>query len=212
MQEIIKELCVGSIDDVISLTNQQLSNFSRFETCSSLEFGGYTPNIELYKFIKNNFKKHSQVIMIRNSESFLLEDEAKIVSLEKDIETFLNLDANEFIFGYLTKENEIDVALLERLIKKVKLKNNTSYCFHMAIDEVNDYEKAIETLIGLKFKRILLKGGKQPAIFNTKRLQELAHKYSHKIEFIVGGKVDANNYLQIVKETKINQVHGRKIV
>lgn len=210
--KIIKELCIGNIDDVLKIEVSQKNNFERFETCSCLEKGGYTPEVKTYEYIKENFENHDQIIMIRNTESFILKDENKINDLIKDINVFLNLGAKNFIFGYINENKEIDIELCTKLIKEVKKNNDTSYCFHMAIDEVDDYDKAFKTLIKLGFKRVLTKGGKTPAINNIDNLKKLNDKYGNQIEILVGGKVDANNYLEICKLTNIKQVHGTKII
>lgn len=81
----------------------------------------------------------------------------------------------------------------------------------MAIDEVDDYEKAFKTLIDLEFSRVLTKGGKDLAINNIEMIKKLNNFYNDKIEIIIGGKVTSENYLEICHETKINQVHGTKI-
>ncbi|EGZ31280.1 copper homeostasis protein CutC [Malacoplasma iowae] len=212
MKHLIKEFCIGSIDDVMKIKEKNKKEFHRFETCSHLEFGGYTPTEETFNFIKNNYKEHSQVVMIRNTESFVLKDENKINQLIYDIKKFLNLGAKSFIFGYINDDYEIDQKLCLKLINEIKKVEGTSYCFHMAIDEVVNYNTAFETLIKLGFKRVLTKGGKTQAIDNIDRLKKMQELYGDKIEIIVGGKVDFNNYKLIHKETDILQFHGRKII
>lgn len=82
----------------------------------------------------------------------------------------------------------------------------------MAIDEVQNYDKAFKTSIALGFKRVLTKGGKHSAIENIDNLKRLSDLYGDKIEIIVGGKLDFNNYKWIHDKTKIKQFHGVKII
>ena len=60
------------------IKKEDINKFDKFETCSHLEFRRYTPEYQTYEFICKNFKQHSQAIMIRNNESFVLKDENKI--------------------------------------------------------------------------------------------------------------------------------------
>ena len=88
MKHLVKELCIRSIDDILKIKKEDINKFDRFETCSHLEFVGYTPEYQIYEFICKNFKQHFQVIMIRNSESFVLKVENKINELIFQIRNF----------------------------------------------------------------------------------------------------------------------------
>lgn len=83
--------------------------------------------------------------------------------------------------------------MCKRLINEVKKVDNTSYCFHMVIDEVQNYDKAFKTSIALWFKSVLTKCGKHSAIEDIDNLKRLSDLYGDKIEIIVGGKLDFNN-------------------
>lgn len=69
--------------------------------------------------------------------------------------------------------------------------------------EVQNYDKAFKTLIALGFKRVLTRGGKHSAIKNIDNLKRLSDLYEDKIQIIVGGKIDFNNYKWIHDENKI---------
>lgn len=91
MKHLVKELCIGSIDVILKIKKEDINKFDRFETCSHLEFRGYTPEYQTYEFICKNFKQHSQFIMIRNSAPFVLKDENKINEFIFQIRKFLSL-------------------------------------------------------------------------------------------------------------------------
>lgn len=208
---ILKELCIGSIEDAKNSLDK-LNKFDRYETCSNLDIGGLTPHIETFLYIKEKTNNKPQVIMIRNKNDFIINDKNNINIMCNHIDTFAKLGAKDFIFGYITKDNEIDIENCKILIKKIKEYKNTTYSFHMAIDLVNDYERSFSQLIELGFTRILLKGGKSAAVNNLDNLKRISKLFKDKIEIIVGGSVNLNNYYQISSYTKINQVHGRKII
>ena len=81
----------------------------------------------------------------------------------------------------------------------------------MAIDAVEDYDQAFQTLIELQFQRVLIKGGLQPAMHNLKQLKILNAKYGQQIQILVGGQVTKDNYQKICQATGIKQAHGRLI-
>ena len=149
--------------------------------------------------------------MIRNSESFVLKDKNKINEFIFQIRKFLSLGAIKFIFGYINENKKIDISLCKRLINEVKKVDNTWYCFHMTIWSSKLWWP-FKTSIALGFKRVLTRDGKHSAIKNIDNLKRLSDLYEDKIEIIVGGKVNFNNYKWIHDENKIKKFHGRKII
>ena len=212
MKKIIKEACIGSLSDAKKyLETDKINLIDRIETCSDLDQGGLTPDLETFNYIKN--KNIDQVIMIRRSKHFIIQSQDELNQLILDLNFYLDQGAKSFIFGYLNDKNEIDIDTCKTLINEIKKRNNADlkWVFHMAIDEVDNYEKAFETLIDLEFSRVLTKGGKNLAINNIDRIKKVNNLYNEKIEIIIGGKVTSENYLKICHQTNINQVHGTKI-
>ena len=212
MLKIIKEACIGSLADAKNyLETAKISQINRIETCSNLDQGGLTPELEVFNYIKS--KNMEQVIMIRRHHSFVIQSETELKQLIDDLNFYLDQGATNFIFGYLTKTNQIDVATCQKLIEQIKFRNNPqlTWNFHMAIDAANDYDQAFKTLIDLGFTRVLTKGGQSPAIDNLENLQRLNQSYGNQIQIIVGGKVTDQNYQSIIEKTGIKQVHGVKI-
>ncbi len=207
----IKEVCIDDSMDVLSLLSKQ-NDFDRFETCSNLDEGGLTPKKKFYKKLCKLFKDKEQIIMIRPNNSFYISNGKELDKIFKSIKQFIKLGAKHFIFGYLTKENDIDIDSCKKIIDLIYSYKNTSWSFHMAIDLVNDYDKSFNELIELGFTRVLTKGGKSEAINNIETLKKLNNKYGNQIQILVGGKVTKDNYLEIHSKTNINQFHGTKIV
>ncbi|MGL5308900.1 MAG: copper homeostasis protein CutC, partial [Metamycoplasmataceae bacterium] len=126
MKTIIKEACVETIEGAKYFIEK---NVDRFETCFDLTKGGLTPKIELFEYIKNNSNIH-QVVMIRTNDNFSV-NENEINIMIKEIEAFKRIGATEFIFGFINKNNEIDIDACKKLIKQL---DGCKYDFHMAID------------------------------------------------------------------------------
>ncbi|MGL5204695.1 MAG: copper homeostasis protein CutC [Metamycoplasmataceae bacterium] len=204
MKTIIKEACVETIEGAKYFIEK---NVDRFETCFDLTKGGLTPKIELFEYIKNNSNIH-QVVMIRTNDNFSV-NENEINIMIKEIEAFKRIGATEFIFGFINKNNEIDIDACKKLIKQL---DGCKYDFHMAIDSLKNYKRDFPILIELGFNRVLTKGGISAAINNTNRLKEIISEFSNKIEIIVGGNVTKENLNEIKDLTGATQFHGTKIV
>ncbi|MGL4343490.1 MAG: copper homeostasis protein CutC [Metamycoplasmataceae bacterium] len=202
--KIIKEACIDSLEQAKYFIQK---NVDRFETCSSLDKGGLTPDISLFNYIKNN-SNIEQVVMLRTNEFFNISDKEMEVLISQ-INIFKKNGAKSFIFGFIDEKNELDTKNIDRLIEELK---DCEYNFHMAIDVLGNYEKNIPILIEKGFTRILLKGGQGPAINNISSLKNIVKKFSDKIEILIGGSVTRDNFEDICKLTKANQVHGTKIL
>ena len=209
---IIKEACIGSLQEAqryVQLAQQ--GGIDRIETCARLDQGGLTPAVAVYDYIARH--NVAQVVMIRRSAGFVLRSRAELTRLEADVRLYRSRGATEFVFGYLTPAGTIDVATCQRLIDVIRTTGPTGarWVFHMAIDAVQNYDQALQTLIDLGFSRVLTKGGPGCAQNNLKTLQTLQRAWGDQIELVVGGKVTAANYHSICQVTGIKQVHGVKI-
>lgn len=202
MKKIIKEACIGTIEEAKHFIEM---NVDRFETCFDLSKGGLTPKLELFEYIRNNSNIH-QVIMIRTNDNFSVNKEELSLMIKQIIE-FKNMGATEFIFGFI-KNNEIDVEACRELIKNL---DGCKYDFHMAIDILGNYKRDIPVLIEMGFNRILTKGGNSAAINNIDSLKEIIINFGNEIEILVGGSVTKENADEIIRLTKATQVHGTKI-
>lgn len=208
IMKLIKEACIDNIDSVNLALNS--GKISRFETCSNLNEGGLTPDMEVFEYIQNNCD-FDQIIMIRPTNTFIVNDESEVETMKLQILNFLNKGGRHFIFGYIDQNRNIDWKICEQLIAIIKTYSNTTWSFHMAIDEVNDYDKAFKELIQHKFVRVLTKGGQGAAVNNLQKLKYLQTTYGKEIEILVGGKVTKDNYEYIHEQTNICQFHGTKI-
>ena len=210
--KIIKEACIGSLETAQAyLETDKIHLIDRIETCSALDQGGLTPDLKLFQYIKA--KAIPQVVMIRRNNNFVLQSASELTWLQADLKFYLSHGAKEFIFGFLDDEQKIDVATCKSLIKTIQQygQGDEKWNFHMAIDAVEDYDQAFQTLIELQFQRVLTKGGLQPAMHNLEQLKILNAKYGQQIQILVGGQVTKDNYQKICQATGIKQAHGRLI-
>lgn len=191
-----KYLLEGCIDNKEDASYMKDKKINRLEVCSCLKKGGLTPSYDLVEYCTKDLKIDS-VIMLRESNNFKLSF-FNFMKIKFKIKRIKSLHPYAYIFGFI-KNGEIDISKCKKIIG---LLGEAKYAFHMAIDEVNDYDKALNSLIELGFSWVLTKGGKGKAVQNINQLKYLVDKYDSKIKILIGGSVTKNNYLDLSKLTK----------
>lgn len=203
--DIIKEACVGSY---MEAKRAYEKGAHRIELCDNLAQGGTTPSYGTIMLAVENFDIDIfPIIRPRGGDFVYSEEEVKI--MEKDIEVCKDLRVDGVVLGALTKDNELDLPTLKRLIKKAQ---GLSITFHMAFDRVRDRKEALDKLVELGVDRILTKGGQDSALKNMDKIKELVTYGGDRITILAGGGVTKDNYQKLVNYTKVKEVHGTRIV
>ncbi len=167
----------------------------RIELCAALDTAGVTPSLGLFLEVK----KHVKIpvfVMIRPREGDFIYTDTEIKVMEADIALFKQHGADGFVFGCLTKEGNVDVALTSRLVEQCEPLPVT---FHRAFDLTPDLFEALEDVIEAGCTRILTSGGMStinPA--SAAMIQELAEEAEDRIIIMPGGGVtkEKMSYLQ----------------
>lgn len=200
----IKEACVGSY--VEALTAYQ-KGADRIELCTNLSEGGTTPS---YGTIAKTIKMITIPVMViirPRGGNFVYSNEEMEIMLE-DIEICKKLGVYGVVIGILTPEGKVDEVNTKVLINKAKPMKVT---FHMAFDEIENQEQALEQLVKLGVDRILTKGCKTCASDGQEHLKKLVNLADNRIIILTGGGVTAENYEALVNYTNVKEVHGTKI-
>ncbi len=199
----IVEICCGGVEDVIKA---QEGGADRVEFNSALYLGGLTPSLASLVYLK----KHVQIpiiCMIRTRGAGFTYSEEDIEVMCMDAELLLKHGADGIAFGALNPDRSIDVETNRKLIE-ITHAHHKEFVFHRAIDCVDHPIESIETLIELKVDRVLTSGFKTTAIEGMDMLAHLQQTYGKQIEFLIGGKVNATNALELMNHTDIQQIHS----
>ena len=115
------------------------------------------------------------------------------------------------VFGCLTKDGDIDVPLMRRLIEAAK---PLSVTCHRAFDVCRDPFTALEQLIELGCDRILTSGQQSDAVKGIPLIAELVKRADGRIIIMPGCGVRENNIGKIEAETGAKEFHtsARSIV
>ncbi|XP_046972371.1 copper homeostasis protein cutC homolog [Vanessa cardui] len=182
------EVCIDSLESARNAIN---GGADELEVCSSLVEGGLTPTPGLVKEIMRMIPKVNVMIRCRGGSDFCYTPD-EMETMLADIEVYKEFGVDRFVFGALTKEQEIDK------VNCVKVVNNAHpipVTFHRAFDLCKEPKVAVEDIISLGFKRILT-SGQQPSAADELALQLLdllLKNYNDKIEIMPGAGINCDN-------------------
>jgi copper homeostasis protein len=129
---------------------------------------------------------------------------AEIQTMICDMEMALKAGAEGVSFGCLTKEGDIDVELLHRLVAAAKPMMTT---FHRAFDMCRDPFTALEQIIDARCDRILTSGQQPDAVRGIPLIAELVKRARGRIVIMPGGGVCSDNIDRIQAETRAREFH-----
>ena len=164
------------------------------ELCAGIPEGGTTPS---YGEIRTAQALTSSIdinVIIRPRGGDFLYTLAEIQSMLLDIELCKQLKVHGVVFGCLTKDGDIDVPLMRRLIETAK---PLSVTCHRAFDVCRDPFAALEQLIELGCDRILTSGQQSDAVKGIPLIAELVKRAAGRIIIMPGCGVRENNIARI---------------
>lgn len=207
MKRII-EICANSAQ---SCVEAEAGGATRVELCAGIPEGGTTPSYGEIKTAQALAPSIDINVIIRPRGGDFLYTGAEIDAMLADIELCKQLGVHGVVFGCLTKEGDIDVALMRRLIEAA---GSLSVTCHRAFDVCRDPFAALEQLIELGCDRILTSGQQSDAVKGIPLIAELVKRAADRIIIMPGCGVRENNIAQIEAETGAKEFHtsARSIV
>ena len=192
----IIEICANSAQ---SCVEAEAGGAKRVELCAGIPEGGTTPS---YGEIRTAQALTSSIdinVIIRPRGGDFLYTPAEIQSMLLDIELCKQLKVHGVVFGCLTKDGDIDVPLMRRLIETAK---PLSVTCHRAFDVCRDPFAALEQLIELGCDRILTSGQQSDAVKGIPLIAELVKRAAGRIIIMPGCGVRENNIARIEAENR----------
>lgn len=207
MKRII-EICANS---VYSCIEAEQGGATRVELCSGIPEGGTTPSYGTIKTVQELTSGIDINVIIRPRGGDFLYTPVEIQTMLQDIELCKQLNIYGVVFGCLTKEGDIDVALLKTLIEAAK---PLSVTFHRAFDVCRDPFLALEQIIEAGCDRILTSGQQSDAVKGVPLLAKLVKQAGERIIIMPGCGVREDNIAYIEAETGAKEFHtsARSIV
>tara|TARA_B100001287_G_scaffold239088_1_gene212847 strand:+ start:4359 stop:5057 length:699 start_codon:yes stop_codon:yes gene_type:complete len=193
------EICVSSIT-ALELSSKY--GVDRVELCQELGCGGLTPSIALVeRSVSLGLNTH--VLIRPRSGDFVYDLDEKIQMME-DIIHYQQLGIQGIVVGALNEQRSLDITFLRRIRM---LTPNIELTFHKAFDDIENWQKAIEQLISMKFDRILTSGSADNVFEGKTRLKEMIEFVSGRIQILPGGGINQENIRKIIEFLKPNALH-----
>ncbi len=200
MKDMLIEVCCGSADDAI---NAEKGSANRVELNSNLFHGGLTPSIGTLEVVKDRLSI-PVMTMVRPRQGGFCYSEAEFEVMKRDLKELLAHGSDGIVTGVLKPDGTLDV---ERLKELRELAGDAVCVFHRAIDVVPDWKRALETLIELKFNRVLTSGQESDVFFGLETVREMRLFAGDAIEILPGAGVTVKNARRVAEITGCNQMH-----
>ena len=198
------EICIGNVLDAIIASKYPID---RIELNSALELGGLSPSLETLIYLKEKIEtKICCMVRPRGGDFYYNNIEYELML--KQAKNFLENRADGIVFGFLNLDKTIDIDRTKKMVDLIHSYQKEAI-FHKAFDEVEDSDKAIQSLIELKVDRILTSGkqSSENILIGCELINDLQNKYGHLIELLPGGGVRIDNILDVVYKANTKQVH-----
>lgn len=195
------EVCANSVESCLAA---QAGGADRVELCAGIPEGGTTPSYGDIATARELLMHTRLHIIIRPRGGDFLYTPVEQRIMLKDIENARRLGADGVVFGCLTPEGDIDIALMKQLLEAAQ---GMSVTFHRAFDVCRQPKQALETLIQLGCQRILTSGAQPTAEQGIPLLKELQAQADGRIILLAGCGVNENNIARIASETGIREFH-----
>ncbi len=200
----IFEACVGNYNEAVSAAKR---GADRIELCDNLMEDGTTPS---YGTIKKTVEKLDIPVMViirpRGGNFIYTQEELEI--MKYDVQMCKDLGVHGVVIGAI-KDSKVDKKIIKELVNLAKPLTIT---FHMAFDEIEDKNTAIDELIELGIDRILTKGGCEDAMSGKDSLKKLVEYADGRILIMPGKSVNKENRDFLLAYTGANEIHGSKVV
>lgn len=207
MKSRILEICANSAQ---SCVEAEAGGAKRVELCAGIPEGGTTPSFGEIKTAQASTSIDINIIIRPRGGDFLY-TATEIKSMLYDIDMAKSLGIHGVVFGCLTKNGDIDTALLQKLVKAAQ---PLSVTFHRAFDVCRDPFTALEQIIDSGCDRILTSGQESDAEKGIPLLSELIKKAGKRIIIMPGCGIRENNIDKIEAETGASEFHtsARQII
>ena len=202
IDDVLFESCVEAFEAAVA---SAAGGAGRIELCANLEVGGTTPAPALVERCVAALDIPVFAMVRPPGGSFVYaRDEAD--AMARDVRAMAMAGAHGVVFGALTREAAIDVALMQRL---VDLARPLPVTCHKAIDVARDLPEALDALLALGVPRVLTSGGAPTAADGAAMIARLVRQAGDGLVVMAGGAVRADNVAALVRATGVREVHAR---
>lgn len=202
--------------DIPSVRRAVEGRADRIELCTALELDGLTPSREEIREAvalchANGVKVH---VLIRSREGNFVYNESEVQQMSDEIVMSLEEGTDGIVIGALTEDGALDIPTCQKWIavakewQKEQGRAELGITFHRAFDVCNNPMQALEEIIAMGCNRLLTSGQEPSAVKGIPMLKKLVEASEGRLCILAGAGVSAENYMQIVEEAGVTEVHG----
>lgn len=206
MNRIIKEACVGNLEEAIRAEAQ---GADRIELCTALHLDGLTPSEKLIKEAKEQLNIPIRVMIRPRSGDFLYTPK-ELKEMVASIEFCKKTGVEAVVFGVLDSENNLDLKTIEQL---TELSAPLKVVIHKAIDYTNDPLENLAGLLKIKgISSVLTSGGAEAAEEGKEILKKMVELCGNRVEIVPAGRITDDNLQNLHEYLGARAYHGKRIV
>ena len=199
---VLFESCVDSLESAVASAR---GGAGRIELCANLDVGGTTPDVDLIRRCTGAIEI-PVFVMIRSRGGGFCYDAGELQAMVGMIRQAIESGAGGIVVGALRADGAIDTEAMRRLMDAARPLPVTC---HRAIDAARDIDEALDALVDLGVDRVLTSGGAPSAAEGAEVIADLVARAGDALVVMPGGGVRAHNVAELVRRTKVREVHAR---
>jgi copper homeostasis protein len=202
MSHCVLEACVETVEAALAA---EAGGAHRIELGVQLDLGGTTPPAGLiYAAVAR--LGIPLFVLIRPRAGDFVYHKAELETMRHQVAVARALGAGGVVIGGVTATGEVDDTLVAELRRTA---TPLPVTFHRAFDVVREPRVALERLISLGVERVLTSGQAPTAVEGAELLAALVRHAESRIGIVAAGGVRAHNVGELVRRTRVTEVHSR---
>ena len=194
------EICIDSCFGIDAAVE---GGADRIELCSSLEYGGLTPSLDVLKLASECGIPSRSMIRPRKGDFVYSSEDLK--QMQSDIDMVQSFNIEGVVFGATLPNGSLDQDLLEELIFYSK---NLKKTLHRAVDTMHKTIESVQVGIELGFDTLLSSGGEKTALEGLPVLSDMQLLASGKIEVMPGSGINSVTAKKILNIHHFDWIHS----
>jgi copper homeostasis protein len=197
------EVCANSVTSAVAA---QDGGATRVELCENLKEGGTTPS-QGQILMARKLLHIKLFVLIRPRAGDFLYTDLEYEIMMADTRYCIEAGCDGVVIGMLNANGTIDKPRCLEMVRLAK-QWGLAVTFHRAFDMCVDLNQALEDIIEIGCDRILTSGGKSSAMEGATVLNNLVKKAAGRISIMPGAGVNESNVADIIRFTKVSEVHS----
>ncbi len=193
------EIAATTVDDAVAA---EQGSADSIEISRDLSVGGLTPTFDVVRRTRDAVKFPIHVMLRPHAPDFIY-TEREIDQILADAQQFKAIGVNGLVFGAVTAENRLDLALIRRVAQAAAPLTLT---VHRALDFSVEPEQALAGLIGI-VPRVLTAGPAPTAWEGRAALAQWISRFGTQLRFVISGSLKVEQMPEMLATIRAHEYH-----